>query len=60
MFFRKSKKREEQEPLEMELSVSNYPEVVVVNEPTINEMLKEVLARLEKIEKKIEKLGEVE
>lgn len=57
MFFRKNKKRDEVEPLEMELSVSNYPDVVVIEEPTVNEMLEEILARLDKIEKKIEKFG---
>lgn len=53
MFFRKNKKHEEVEPLEMELSVSNYPDVVVIKEPTVNEMLEEILARLDKIEKMI-------
>lgn len=53
MFFRKNKKHEEVEPLEMELSVSNYPDVVVIEEPTVNEMLEEILARLDKIEKMI-------
>ena len=57
MFFRKTKKHEEQEPLEMELSVSNYPDVVIIKEQTVNEMLQEVLNRLDNIEKKINEIS---
>lgn len=53
MFFKKNEKGDA-EPLEMELAISNYPDVIA-QEPTVNEMLKEILLRLEAIETKLQK-----
>ena len=57
MFWKPAKKLEEQEPLEYELSVSNYPDEVTIEEPTVNEMLQDVLRRLDSIEKKINEIS---
>jgi len=55
--FWKKKHPVEQEPLEYELSVSNYPDTVTVEEPTVNEMLQDVLRRLDNIETKINEIS---